>query len=73
MAKATEFWPGGARLAVTVSMQFEAGGQPISGAGGPITEPILDGLPDLGQNSFYEYGAREGVPRLLDLFDRHDI
>ncbi|MDX6342423.1 MAG: hypothetical protein QOH87_2561, partial [Trebonia sp.] len=45
------FWPEGARLAVTVSMQFEAGGQPISGAGGPITEPILDGFPDLGQNS----------------------
>ena len=73
MAGATEFWPGGARLAVTVSMQFEAGGQPISGAGGPITEPILAGFPDLGQNTFYEYGAREGVPRLLDLFDRHDI
>ena len=73
MAGATEFWPGGARLTVTVSMQFEAGGQPISGAGGPITEPILAGFPDLGQNTFYEYGAREGVPRLLDLFDRHDI
>jgi peptidoglycan/xylan/chitin deacetylase (PgdA/CDA1 family) len=67
------FWPGGARLAVTVSMQFEAGGQPISGAGGPITEPILPGFPDLGQNSFYEYGAREGVPRILDLLDRHGI
>lgn len=67
------FWPGGARLAVTVSMQFEAGGQPVSGAGGPITEPVLDGFPDLGQNSFYEYGATEGVPRLLDLFDKHEI
>jgi peptidoglycan/xylan/chitin deacetylase (PgdA/CDA1 family) len=66
-------WPGGARLAVTVSMQFEAGGQPISGAGGPISEPILDGFPDLGQNSFYEYGAREGVPRILDLLDTHGI
>ena len=54
-------------------MQFEAGGQPISGAPGPISEPILPGFPDLGQNSFYEYGAREGVPRLLDLFDKHDI
>ena len=61
MSSDTEFWPGGARLAVTVSMQFEAGGQPISGAGGPITEPILPGFPDLGQNSFYEYGPREGV------------
>jgi peptidoglycan/xylan/chitin deacetylase (PgdA/CDA1 family) len=67
------FWPDGAQLAVTVSMQFEAGGQPISGARGPITEPILDGFPDLGQNTFYQYGAREGVPRILDLLDKHDI
>ena len=57
-----DFWPGGARLAITVSMQFEAGGQPISGAGGPITEPIKEGFPGVGQNSCYEYGAREGVP-----------
>lgn len=68
-----QFWPDGARLAVTVSVQFEAGGQPISGAGGPITEPILDGYADLGQNSFYDYGARAGMPRLLDLLDRHGI
>ncbi len=73
MTNTNHFWPNGARLAVTVSMQFEAGGQPISGAGGPITEPILPGFPDLGQNSFYEYGAREGVPRLLDLLDKHQI
>jgi hypothetical protein len=32
MSADNEFWPGGARLAVTVSMQFEAGGQPVSGA-----------------------------------------
>lgn len=69
----TEFWPNDARLAVTVSTQFEAGGQPISGAGGPIIEPILPGFPDLGQNTFYDYGAREGMPRILDLLDKHGI
>jgi peptidoglycan/xylan/chitin deacetylase (PgdA/CDA1 family) len=68
-----DFWPSGANLAVSVSMQFEAGGQPIGGAGGPSTEPILPGFPDLGQNSFYEYGAREGVFRILDLLDKHSI
>jgi hypothetical protein len=56
-----QFWPGGARLAVTISMQFEAGGQPISGASGPVTEPIAAGYPDLPQNSFYDYGVREGT------------
>ena len=73
MTEQDGFWPDGARLAVSVSMQFEAGGQPVSGAGGLITEPVLPGFPDLGQNSFYEYGAREGVPRLLDLLDKHKI
>lgn len=67
------FWPGEARLAVTITMQFEAGGQPISGAPGPVSEPIAPGYPDLPQNSFYEYGVREGIPRMLDLFDKHDI
>jgi peptidoglycan/xylan/chitin deacetylase (PgdA/CDA1 family) len=73
MATNTDFWPGGARLAITISMQFEAGGQPISGAPGPVDEPIEPGYPDLPQNSFYEYGVREGIPRMLDLFDKHDI
>jgi peptidoglycan/xylan/chitin deacetylase (PgdA/CDA1 family) len=73
MAERSGFWPGGTRLAVSVSMQFEAGGQPASGASGPITEPVLPGFPDLGQNTFYEYGAREGVSRILDLLDAHGI
>jgi hypothetical protein len=42
-------------MAVSVSVQFEAGRQPVSGAGGPITEPILPGFADLGQNSLYEW------------------
>jgi hypothetical protein len=39
-------WPHGARLAVSFSLMFEAGGQPISGAGGVIPDPIQQGLPD---------------------------
>jgi hypothetical protein len=69
----TDFWPGGARRAVTISMQFEAGGEPISGAPRPLDEPIRPGYPDLPQNSFYEYGIRVGIPRRLGLFDRHGI
>jgi peptidoglycan/xylan/chitin deacetylase (PgdA/CDA1 family) len=73
MTTSTQFWPDGARLAVTISMQFEAGGQPISGAPGPVAEPIEPGYPDLPQNSFYEYGVREGIPRMLELFDKHGV
>jgi peptidoglycan/xylan/chitin deacetylase (PgdA/CDA1 family) len=68
-----QLWPDSARLAVTISMMFEGGGQPISGAPGPFVEPIADGYPDLAQNSFYEYGVHEGIPRMLNLFDKHDL
>ena len=67
------FWPNSARLAVSFSLMFEAGGQPISGAGGVIPDPIQQGLPDLPTNSFFEYGVYEGIPRILDLFDKHGI
>src|SRR5882724_11796659 len=66
-------WPNGARLAVSFSLMFEAGGQPISGAGGVIPDPIQKGLPDLPTNAFFEYGTDEGIPRLLDLFDKHGM
>jgi peptidoglycan/xylan/chitin deacetylase (PgdA/CDA1 family) len=73
MPNATSFWPHGARLAVSFSLMFEAGGQPISGAGGVIPDPIQQGSPDLPTNAFFEYGVCEGIPRLLDLFDKHQI
>ena len=73
MTNATSTWPDGARLAVSFSLMFEAGGQPISGAGGVIPDPIQLGLPDLPTNAFFEYGVYEGIPRLLDLFDKHRI
>jgi peptidoglycan/xylan/chitin deacetylase (PgdA/CDA1 family) len=66
-------WPNGARLAVNFSLMFEAGGQPISGAGGVIPDPIEHQLPDLPTNAFFEYGVSEGIPRILDLFDRHQL
>ncbi|MEA3158680.1 MAG: hypothetical protein QOD95_228 [Gammaproteobacteria bacterium] len=52
MPDATSNWPHGARLAVSFSLMFEAGGQPISGAGGVIPDPIQQGLPDLPTNAF---------------------
>jgi peptidoglycan/xylan/chitin deacetylase (PgdA/CDA1 family) len=67
------FWPNGASLAVSLSLMFEGGGQPISGAGGVIPDPIEKGVPDLPTNAFFAYGHYEGVPRLLDLMDKHGI
>jgi peptidoglycan/xylan/chitin deacetylase (PgdA/CDA1 family) len=72
-SKSKTFWPNGARLAISISLMFEGGGQPISGAGGPISEAIKNGLPDLPTNAFFAYGYYEGIPRALNLFDKHKI
>jgi len=74
-AAAGPFWPDGIRLVVSVSMQFEAGGQPPKGTDSPF--PKVDfpaSVPsDLAANTWFAYGYREGIPRLLDLWDRHGI
>lgn len=70
---AGDFWPNGARLAVSLSLMFEGGGQPSSGAGGVIPDPIERGVPDLPTNAFFAYGHYEGIPRVLDLMDKHGI
>ena len=67
------FWPNKARLAISISLQFEAGGQPVSGASGLIPEPIKKGYPDLATNSYFDYGVQEGIPRLLNLLDKYNI
>lgn len=66
------FWPDGARLVISMSMQMEAGAQPLTGAESPM--PKLDPMyPDLPAAKWYEYGFKEGLPRLLDMFDRRNI
>jgi len=67
------FWPNGARLAVSCSLMFEGGGQPISGAPGFFQEPMEKGPPDLATNGVFQYGVYEGIPRILDLMDKHRV
>jgi peptidoglycan/xylan/chitin deacetylase (PgdA/CDA1 family) len=68
------FWPSGARLAVSVSMQFEAGGEPDEGADSPFSgSPLPRGYPDLPARTWFQYGYKEGIPRLLDLWDKHKV
>lgn len=71
----TPFWPGGARLAVGVCMMFEAdGGQPAMWQNGPPGTPqASQRFPNLPAIQQRTYGAKEGIPRLLDLFDRRRI
>ena len=72
---ARQFWPDGIRLVISISMQFEAGGQPAKGTDSPF--PKVD-FPenissDAAANTWFAYGYREGIPRMLDLWDRHGI
>src|SRR6266566_2866795 len=69
------FWPDGIRLVISISMQFEAGGQPSKGTDSPF--PRVDFPPtvpsDAAANTWFAYGYREGIPRMLDLWDRHGV
>jgi len=66
-------WPNGARLVISFSMQFETGGQP-EGAESPFAgNPLPKGQPDLPAESWFRYGAREGIYRMLRLWKKNDI
>ena len=70
-----QFWPDGIRLVVSISMQFEAGGQPAKGTDSPFAKADFpESVPsDAAANTWFAYGYREGIPRMLDLWDRHGI
>src|SRR5713101_7456141 len=66
------FWPDGARLVISMSMQMEGGAQPASGAESPM--PKIDPkYPDLPASKWYDYGYKEGLPRLLEMFERRKV
>jgi peptidoglycan/xylan/chitin deacetylase (PgdA/CDA1 family) len=68
-SKTGGFWPDGIRLVISISMQFEAGGEPASGTPSPLDGfQLKAGFADYPTTTWFQYGVREGIPRLLDLF-----
>lgn len=65
-------WLDGSRLVVSVSMQFEAGGQPEN-AESPFPQNMQKGYIDQPALTWYQYGHKEGIPRMLDNWDKHGI
>src|SRR5438552_15530064 len=63
------FWPDGARMVISVSMQMEGGAQPASGAESPMAK-IDPKSPELPASKWYDYGYKEGLPRRLEVLDR---
>jgi len=71
-APAPSKWADGSRLVVSVSMIFEAGGQPDN-APSPFPPNMLPSYKDLPASTWYEYGFKEGIPRMLDNWDKLGI
>lgn len=75
-------WPGGARVAVQFVLNIEEGAESSVLNGDARSESYLHELPgrpsreaerDWSVESMYEYGARAGVWRLLDLFGERSL
>ncbi|MDG4650176.1 polysaccharide deacetylase family protein [Roseibacterium sp. SDUM158017] len=73
-------WPGGARLAVSVVVNFEEGaeqqvldGDPASERLGEVISVVPDGKADPGQAQIFAYGTRAGAWRMADALRRHDV
>lgn len=65
-------WADGSRMVISVSMQFEAGGEPLN-AESPFPQNMQPGYTDLPAQTWYAYGYKEGIPRMLDLWDQFGI
>lgn len=64
------YWPNNARLAVSVTMMFEAdAGQVAAWQSGPNGGRY----PNFPLIQDRTYGAKEGIPRLLDMLDRRGV
>lgn len=75
-------WPGGARIAIQMVLNYEEGGENsiLHGDAGAETflsdminpAPVV-GARNMSMEQIYEYGSRAGVWRLLRLFDRCEV
>ena len=69
-------WPNGARLAISVVVNFEEGAEQQVGDGDPATERMGEvlsvvepGTRDMGQEQIFAYGMRAGLWRFLDALE----
>jgi len=73
-------WPGDARIAISVVVNYEEGserslldGDPHHETNNEVPSPVPPDTRDLFNESMFEYGSRAGVWRLLRIFDKHGI
>src|SRR5664279_1582425 len=75
-------WPGGARIAIALVVNYEEGSELSVGDGDATNErglsetgvrPWPAGKRDIAMETMYEYGSRVGYWRLLSIFDELDV
>jgi peptidoglycan/xylan/chitin deacetylase (PgdA/CDA1 family) len=73
-------WPNGAKLAVSIAVNFEEGAESSIEAGdaageaiGEVTTVIKPGMRDIGQEQLFAYGMRAGLWRILEALERHGV
>ena len=73
-------WPDGARIAISVVVNYEEGseyslldGDPHRESNSEVPSPVALDQRDLANESFFEYGSRAGVWRLFSILDESDI
>jgi putative urate catabolism protein len=75
-------WPGGARLALQIVLNYEEGAEQCVLHGDPASESFLSeivgakpfpGVRHMSMESLYEYGSRAGVWRLLRVFEERGL
>jgi len=74
-------WPGGARVALQIALNYEAGGERSVLHGDRESEsmltdngfPAVRGARSVLAESIFEYGSRRGVWRLLRMFEERGV
>ena len=73
-------WPGDARIAVSLVVNYEEGaeyslldGDSHHETNSEVPSPVPASQRDLFNESFFEYGSRVGVWRLLDLLEKYEV
>jgi peptidoglycan/xylan/chitin deacetylase (PgdA/CDA1 family) len=73
-------WPNDARVAISLVVNYEEGSENLlqDGIGrremmGEGPSPVPPDRRDLANESFFEYGSRAGVWRLLRIFRKHSV
>ncbi|MBI3966065.1 MAG: allantoinase, partial [Chloroflexi bacterium] len=71
-------WPGGARIAISLVVNYEEGSENLLQDGIGRRETLADALSpiptdrrDLANESMYEYGSRAGVWRFFRIFAKY--